>query len=428
MSAVAYQHGRWQDSDYWFIAAPPHPLVFYAPQRSIALALNRTDLPGADAALPEQIVARLDARPLLEPAAQPATSFHLGVGLTRDCTLACTYCHADAGTQEHTPDAVLDAAIQHAFTRAARTPARVLSASFAVGGEPTFRWRAFVDTVRKLRAAPDPVKRVFLSITTNAFYGDVKRAFVGDNFDTITVSIDGPTEIHDRHRPTRSGGGSYRVIADSIAYWVAKSSARLALRATVSDHSVTLLPEIVDHFVHAFGTRVSIAFEPLVEIGRAAAHPRFSSPPMDVFTERFLAARERGAALGVRVISSGSSITRLIRRFCGAMSIPSFAVCVDGSITACHRDQDAESYGYGWIDADGQVQVDSAKLENLASLNDLPVECETCFARWHCAGDCPDLRRAKWSRCDFNRALVLDDISRVLARTKGGETNARACK
>lgn len=424
MLEISSRHGLWNDIDYWFLAVPTQDLIFYAPQASMALRLNRTDLPVEGGALPAILIDRMASRDVVTPAIAPANAFHLGVGLTRDCSLACTYCHADAGVAMHASREILDSAIQHAFARAARTPSRILSASFAVGGEPTLQWEEFVRTVQVLRRAPADVERVFLSITTNAYYGDRKRAFVGEQFDTITVSIDGPAEIHDRHRPTRAGRGSYRQVADSIRYWIRNAPARLALRATVSSVSVGSLVDIVTHFVDQFGTSNTIAFEPLIQIGRGEQASDVAAPDLEQFTDSFLAAREKGCSLGVRVTSSGASINRLIQRFCGAMTIPSFAVCIDGAVTACHRDQNAEAYGYGVVGRDGLVEIDRSRLKALETINEPLPECHSCFAKWHCAGDCPDLRRANWSRCEFNRALLYDDISRAFARSKGGDGDA----
>jgi hypothetical protein len=44
--------------------------------------------------------------------------FHLALGLTRSCNLACLYCHADAGGRDTMTREVLEAALLHAFDHA----------------------------------------------------------------------------------------------------------------------------------------------------------------------------------------------------------------------------------------------------------------------------------------------------------------------
>lgn len=418
-------HGVWNDRDYWYIASDDQPLIFYAPEFKLALALNSSDLGGAIAKpLPSAIIRRLANVEPIVPIAPPATAFHLGIGLTRDCTLACRYCHADAGKPESVDWQILGHAIDYAVDRARNTPKRVLSVSFAVGGEPTMEWELFTKTVSELRRRAGEVERVFLSMTTNGYYGNLKRRFIAEQFDIVTVSLDGPPSIQDLQRPTRSGRPTYKTVADTVKSLVAAESIRVAVRATVSAVSVESLPQIVRHFVAEFGNSIAISFEPLVKLGRAARNEDATVPDMARYTDGFIEARNVARSLGVHVTSSGASIRRLVARFCGAIAIPSFAVCIDGSVTACHRDQNAADYGYGVINVDGKVIIDAARLRELGRLNDLPSDCSACFAKWHCAGDCPDLRRIGWSRCDFNRALVYDDITRVLRRPKGGDKNA----
>jgi len=420
-------HGSWNERDYWYIASDGRPLIFYAPEYKLALALNSPNLDVvARSGLPSFILERLARREPIAPITPPATAFHLGLGLTRDCTLACRYCHADAGRRQVISRNTLQKTIDYAFGRAKSTPKRVLSVSFAVGGEPTLEWDLFTTTVLALKERAHEVNRVFLSMTTNGYYNDIKRRFIADNFDVVTVSLDGPPSIHDLHRPTRAGRPSYDAVAETVKFLVAAGSVRIAVRATVSAMSAPLLPMIVEHFVEQFGTAITISFEPLVKIGRAAANDDATVPDMTVYTNNFLEARRIGRSLGVHVTSSGASIRRLVARFCGAMAIPSFAVCIDGRVTACHRDQDAVDYGYGQITPTGEIVIDESRLEGLARLNDLPPQCSTCFAKWHCAGDCPDLRRIGWSRCEFNRALVYDDIERAFA--KGGDNTNAECR
>ena len=361
------------------------------------------------------------------PLTPPPNAFHLGIGLTRNCTLGCLYCHAEADKKVNAQWPVLAAAIEHAVAAGARTPGRTLSVSFAVGGEPTMNWPLFKRTVLVLREraarSESGVKRLFLSMTTNGYYGYKKQRFISEHFDHLTVSLDGPPEVHDLHRPNRAGDGSYIVVAQSAKYFLRSSNVRAGLRSTVSSGSVELMPEIVQHFATEFGGGYVVSFEPLIETGRAQRFDEMRSPEMTVFEEKFLEARKIGATCGIRVITSAASTNRLIRHYCGAMSIPSFTVCADGKLTACHRDQDAADYGYGYIDTmSGRVVIDSKRAAGVATKSEMPQSCGTCLAKWHCAGDCPDLRRVGWSRCEFNRSMILSEILTMLqVKTRGPE-------
>ena len=430
---VSDLHGEWSGHDYWLLSLEGHePFIFFAPTLRMALRLNRAAFDAiGGATIPSSVEARLSAAlpKAATPAAPPPTAFHLGIGLTRNCTLACLYCHAEADKSRQADWNILRSAFEHAMTAAAKTPRRTLSVSFAVGGEPTMPWDLFTRAVNELRRLVSEcgsgVERLLLSMTTNGYYGPERRRFVAERFHHVTVSLDGDQAIQDLHRPNRGHGGSYAVVRETIKHFLTVPTLRMGIRGTVSAESVERLPEIVQHFAREFGPGLVVAFEPLVPLGRALNSVSLHPPDVAVFTEKFRQARAVGAALGVRVTSSAPSVRRLIARYCGAMSIPSFTVCVDGQITACHRDQEGTDYGYAAIDPEsGEIRFDGDRLARVAGENAVPETCRTCFARWHCAGDCPDLRRIGWSRCDFNRTLLHDEIVALLSREKGDENHA----
>jgi uncharacterized protein len=432
MKTVQDLHGEWQGHDYWLLSVDgAAPLIFFAPTLRVALVLNGAAFDAiARGSIPETVEMRLRAAlpKALAPAAAPPTAFHLGLGLTRDCTLACRYCHAEAGTSQEIEWTTLHGALQYAVAAAAQTPEHALSVSFAVGGEPTMPWalftRAVLELERMVAESVPKVEALYLSMTTNGYYGADRRVFVAEHFQHVTVSLDGDEAVQNLHRPDRAGRGSYRVVSETVKHFLARRELHLGLRGTVSAESVSRLPDIVCHFACEFGDGYAVGFEPLVPLGRALGSAELHPPDQAEFTEMMREARAIGADLGINVTSSAPSLRRLVTQYCGAMSIPSFAVCVDGQITACHRDQDALDYGYGLIGSQsGEVRIDNERLAGLARVNSVPDECQSCFARWQCAGDCPDLRRIGWSRCAFNRALLHDEIVELLTKSEGGEVN-----
>lgn len=405
--------------DVWALSdSGSAPFIVYAPTLRTALLVSPTAYDRLSAGEVSPAIAKRLKRMVdraVVPLTPPAKAFHLGIGLTRDCTLQCTYCHADAGKELGANPETVAAAIEHAFAEAALTPRRTLSVSFAVGGEPTMPWDLFTESVMMLRdarrARDHGVASVFLSMTTNGFYGAAKREFIASTFDHLTVSCDGPPHIQDLHRPTRRGTASYEVVAGSIRYFLThRPRLNTGIRATVSRRSVTELPAIVRFFASEFGSGLTVAFEPLLALGRARDGAGPGSPALADFTEQFLEARRVGKNVGLRVTTSGPSLRRIVSRYCGAMSIPSFAVCIDGCVTACHRDQDGSDYGYGHIDAHGGISIDARRLREIGAMSEMPANCINCFAQSNCAGDCPDLRRIGWSRCDFNRRLLFEDL------------------
>lgn len=428
MIDIEHTHGTWKEYDWYMLndSGDSHH-IFYAPTLKLALLL--TDALGGkiieSGTLPKPILEKLEnqSKAPAFPIVERPKAFHLAIGLTNNCTLACDYCHAEADRDIKITHDLVYQSIVYAFREAGKTPKKKMSVSFAVGGEPTMNWKEFVSTVEHIRELEkkkcDGVEKVYLSMTTNCYYGKAKREYIAKNFDVLTLSIDGDEEIQNLHRPTRAYKGSYTLVAETIQYYIKSSDVDVGLRGTVSSTSVSKLADIIEHYYSVFGGGYTVSFEPLIEIGRALTG-KLSPPSNKDFALNYWAAREKGRELGIRVITSAANIDRLVARYCGAMSIPSFTVCTNGKVTACHRDQDGTDYVYGEINATTQtIKLDKSKIEQNIAKTELPNYCHDCFAKWHCAGDCPDIRRIGYSRCDINRFVVYKQLHELL--TKGGE-------
>lgn len=118
-----------------------------------------------------------------------------------------------------------------------------------------------------------------------------------------------------------------------------------------------------------------------------------------------------------RIINSGASrIGELKRSFCKALTMPSLNLNPWGDVVACQRDGAPEYYKYGFFDSKTKSFIfDQEKIEFFRSLTvDSFPECSDCIAKYHCAGDCHDLRRAGVERCDVNKNLVLEFIKETI--------------
>ena len=348
--------------------------------------------------------------------------FHLALGLTKDCTLNCRYCHANAGEKEDMPQEVLLAAVRHAFKTAKQNKLCGVNVSFAVGGEPTARWDLFTLCIETINQSQNQYGiPAYLSMTTNGFYGPLKRRYIAEYFDSVLLSLDGPPEIQNFHRPPITGGGSYSFVRDSALFFL-RTAKSFSIRATVSNLSVKQMPQIVEFFFREFGNDYHLVFEPLVPLGRAAANSSLvSEPTQKEFTKYYIQSRELGKRLGLEVRTSAANVGRLVTSFCGAMSIPAFTVTTRGLVTTCERDSDGHYYSYGEFSPASQMLVtDEHRVERNKTYLGIPSKCVPCFCKWHCAGDCPDLRNIGYDRCYVNRSLVKHELECLLHGARSG--------
>jgi radical SAM protein with 4Fe4S-binding SPASM domain len=335
-----------------------------------------------------------------------SNSFHLGLALTRDCTLSCIYCYAESGKREYMSKELIDAAVNYAFEKTREMHLEKVMISITAGGENTIDWDLFTYCVAKIIETKEIFKiPIYLSMTTNGYYDSDKYIYIAKYFDNINLSLDGFPNIQNRQRPTKNGEDSYLKVKNSALYF-SKNIRDFIIRCTVTSLNVNLMSDIVEFFYNEFGNKYKLIFEPLVPIGRANEKLNsINEPDPNEFLESYINARENGKKFGIKVSTSGACYERLVTTYCAAMSMPSFTVTPKGIITTCERDSDGIDFYYGNY-VDGKFIIDSERLSYVKKLTEIPENCMDCFCKWHCAGDCPDARRVGHNRCFLNKNII----------------------
>ncbi|MBN1772448.1 MAG: His-Xaa-Ser system radical SAM maturase HxsB [Deltaproteobacteria bacterium] len=206
-----------------------------------------------DAAVEARVVERVRRR-----------SHHLQVGptlhvvvLTLRCNHACTYCHASRQPERRA-----------GFDMSLETAARVLDVILASpapdltiefqGGEPALNFpvlRWFVEEGRRRTA--DGSKHLYFSLVSNlTTLTQAQIDYLVDQGVAVCTSIDGPAELHDRHRRL-PGGGSHRKTRAAMARFDAAYRKRrldpalayVNALVTVSRGSLARPEALVDEYV-----------------------------------------------------------------------------------------------------------------------------------------------------------------------------------
>lgn len=166
----------------------------------------RVQRPDVDLFTPQELalVERLDAHSQKAPTPSPAMT--LIVKGTRLCNLRCSYCNDwRAGPNQSMKVPVL----AHLTARALRANPVVVDFVWH-GGETTMMPRHFYEQALSLQSR----FRVGGQVVRNELQTNATRItpewaqFFADNDFSIGISLDGPAEIHDRHRRYVSGKGS----------------------------------------------------------------------------------------------------------------------------------------------------------------------------------------------------------------------------
>ncbi|MDH3454454.1 MAG: SPASM domain-containing protein [Desulfuromonadales bacterium] len=335
--------------------------------------------------------ARRPAPELPHPLGMPMATMVLEVA--QDCNLRCTYCYAEGGAYGGdrrllTPDMARKAVrllIQEAGDREAVT-------LVLFGGEPLMNMPAIEAAVDEagLRGK-ETGKRVQMSLTTN---GTLLKPGIIDFLQrhrvSVSVSLDGPPDLHDANRPDAAGQGSYARILPNLQGLLHNSTAPVAARVTLTPDQWTRIEEVYDHLMGLGFHEVGIApASPITaELLPSTVQEEELLEGFAAMTRRFKTEAEQGRVLPF------SNLLDLLGRLhlgqtksvaCGA-GFGYLAVDADGNFFPCHRLAGEESFRVGDLETGADVEK---IVSSLATLTDGKREmCSDCWARTLCTGGC----------------------------------------
>jgi uncharacterized protein len=345
--------------------------------------------------------------------------------LTSACNLRCVYCYASGGEQpRYLDEQVAFDAIDFVVDNAVACGQPEVTVTFHGGGEPTLAGEAMRHCVEHARRrCEEHALKLSTGTATNGVMSDGMRAYLAESMTSVMVSIDGPAAVQDRLRPQAGGGPSSAAVERTLER-LSESDCTLGTRLTCTSEALDYALGTVRHLVGAYRLN-TIHLEPLFACGRSVDNG-LQPPNAERFVEVFRECREYAGRHGVEVAYSGAHQSSLACSFCQA-SRPSFNVTTEGDVTACYEvtgrdDVRATTFIYGTYDAEVRsFAFDTSRVAALRRLtvNDAP-RCARCFAKYHCAGDCPSKRLypgaddAVVARCQINRRLTLDQLEEVI--------------
>ena len=189
------------------------------------LALRATEQIGVVPA-PKNDPLRLSARealfPVLKNLPPPTGKPRLGrltLNISNACNLSCTYCYANGGNYGSQPAMMPPETVRRVLDRVMELYGGVSTVQF-FGGEPLMNWKAIdvAGEYLRLAAASGRIRRMpALVATTN---GTWSQPDILDTLErrqvALTVSWDGPADVHDACRPTASGESSCGMVQTSL--------------------------------------------------------------------------------------------------------------------------------------------------------------------------------------------------------------------
>jgi uncharacterized protein len=358
--------------------------------------------------------AGLAGRPLIDDAPLPPPPLRaLSLAIAQKCNLGCTYCYAQQGEFGGPAKNMELAEALRAVDLlvGAAEPGARLNLAF-LGGEPLVNRKVLrAATLRAVELAGGRGAKITFSITTNGtlLTEDDGRFFEQHGF-AVTISIDGPQEVHDALRPFKGGGGSYDAVMKRAAPLLKmQQKMQVSARVTVTPRNL-VLRRTLDTFIAA-GFH-SVGFSPM--LSAPTGEGEMQSEDLELMLGEMIDCGrefERASRSGRRypfanMVNAMREIHRGTHRPypCGA-GAGYLGVSAEGELSACHRFVGDEEGAMGSLD-DG---VDlSRQADWLAARHVHRQEpCQSCWARYLCGGGCHHevIRRGR-PACDYIRGWL----------------------
>ena len=360
----------------------------------------------------------------INPASVKVSSYPLStvvLNVNTGCNLSCTYCYKE-DLEKPANGRKMD------FVTAARSVDLLLKAGAArerlnivfFGGEPLTN----VPLIQQVTAYAEAEgaragKTMDFSLTTNATL--LTPALI-DYFDAhrfgISVSMDGPKVLHDRHRKSVGGRGTYDVVARKVRLLLDRYRSRpVGARVTLGGGN-TEVEAIHAHLRGELGFH-EVGYAPVTSA--AEASHALSAPELNEVHAAFERLGEDYRRAALQGLNNGfSNMHQLMTDLhegrrkslpCGA-GVGLLAVDGAGDLNLCHRFTGSDLPTFGNVAAG----IDGARLGDFVgkALEREGTHCETCRIRNICAGGCyhesysrfGDAHHRTYHYCDLLRRWV----------------------
>ncbi len=313
--------------------------------------------------------------------------------LTNLCNLRCTYCYASSGEylKREMPWEIAKAGIDYVMEEVIKNKSSAMTLGFHGGGEPTLNWSILTSAVDYAHSLAEKNGiTLYVSASTNGCWSKKTLNYIINNFTELSLSFDGLPFVQNTQRPMKNKKDSFPMIKRTLNE-LDKADFLYGIRMTVTNKSVYYLADSVSFICENFRPQ-KIQVEPVFLEGRAKRN-RSQISNLDVFIEQFQRGFKIAEEHNIILYYSGARLEALTNRFCLA-ACRSLVVTQDGDVTTCFevfgKDHPLSKRFFvgAYVENEKFIFNEKKRDERFGhTLEQIPY-CESCFCKWHCAGDC----------------------------------------
>ncbi len=178
------------------------------------------------------------------------TALHMVVVTTR-CNFRCDYCHASSTSCEQKNGDMLPDTAKKVVNMIFQSPSPTIKIEFQ-GGEPILNWEIVRKVVEQAESLNHRMQKglEFVLCTNLTLINESILKFLKKHRIMISTSLDGPKELHDMHRVSRSGESGYDLFKEKLTFaqsFVGQEGCSALL--TVTKSNIHRLREVVNEYL-----------------------------------------------------------------------------------------------------------------------------------------------------------------------------------
>ncbi len=317
---------------------------------------------------------------------------------TEECNFRCVYCYEDFKHKKMRPE--VQQGVKLFVQKRAPTLSRLEVGWF--GGEPL----EALDVIQELSHSFIDTSREHgftykANITTNGYNLtlDVARTLLDLQVRRFQVTLDGPSEEHDRRRKLMSGGPTFeRILKNLQDLRRISEDYHISIRVNFDRENLRKIPDFLGFLKDQFGDdpRFSVYFRP---VGQWGGPNDAKLPVCDGTTgERAMYDLfDMAVHEGLKVIDPLHKHLQPHGSVCYAALPYSFVIRADGRVCKCTVALESDPNIIGKIKPDGELALNLDKFALWVSLDETVDEgCQKCFFRPACQGSACPWKRIKY--------------------------------
>lgn len=175
---------------------------------------------------------------------------HLRLNVTENCNLRCSYCYervSDVWNQKRVMDwDVAKKAIDSFLITIQRNQKKKVSVRF-FGGEPLLNWNLIEKAMDYIKDhLSDDIQVNYIINTNGTLIDDLRAKFLAEHSISVSLSVDGVREIHDKFRIYPNGTGSFDMVDQNMNHLI-RHKCKFNLSVVCTEQTLTRLTDFIDY-------------------------------------------------------------------------------------------------------------------------------------------------------------------------------------